>query len=102
MKILVIRYLLVVAAGFLTSTSASAETAAEVAAKETASTTTFVGKDSTSIDFSAANIDGKTQAPSGFFLQGRNSQSMSQMVKLRSKFRSELRDSKSAVKALIH
>jgi hypothetical protein len=102
MKISIVHYLFVVAAGFLTSTLASAEAAADAAVKDTANTTTFVGKDSTSIDFSAANIDGKTQAPSGFFLQGRNSQSMSQMVKLRSKFRSELRDSKSAVKALIH
>jgi hypothetical protein len=58
----------------------------------------IIGKDSTNIDFSAANIDGKMQAPSGFFLQGREAQAMTQMVKLRAKFRGELRNSKSAVK----
>ncbi len=61
-----------------------------------------IGKDSTNIDFSAANIDGKMQAPSGFFLQGREAQAMTQMVKLRAKFRSELRNSKSAVKDIAH
>lgn len=61
----------------------------------------IMGKDSTNIDFSAANIDGKMQAPSGFFLQGRESQAMSQMVKLRAKFRNELRNSKAAVKDLV-
>ncbi|MBM4250625.1 MAG: hypothetical protein FJ146_01475 [Deltaproteobacteria bacterium] len=60
----------------------------------------IIGKDSTNIDFSAANIDGKMQAPSGFFLQGREAQAMTQMVKLRAKFRGELRNSKSAVKDL--
>jgi hypothetical protein len=60
--------------------------------------TAIIGKDSTLIDFNAANIDGKMQAPSGFFLQGREAQAMTQMVKLRAKFRSELRNSKSAVK----
>ena len=60
-----------------------------------------MGKDSTNIDFSAANIDGKMQAPSGFFLQGRESQAMTQMVKLRAKFRNELRNSKAAVKDLV-
>ena len=58
----------------------------------------LIGRDSTNIDFSAANIDGKMLAPNGFFLQGREAQSMTQMVKLRSHFRSELRNSKSAVK----
>ena len=61
----------------------------------------IIGKDSTNIDFSAATIDGKMQAPSGFFLQGRESQAMSQMVKLRAKFRNELRNSKAAVKDLV-
>ena len=61
----------------------------------------FVSADRTNIDFSDTMIDGKMQAPAGFFLQGRQAQSMTQMVKLRSKFRSELRNSKSAVKALV-
>jgi hypothetical protein len=60
----------------------------------------FTASDSTNIDFSDTLIDGKMQAPAGFFLQGRQSQSMSQMVKLRAKWRSELRNSKAAVKAL--
>jgi hypothetical protein len=61
----------------------------------------LVSADSTQIDFTDTMIDGKMQAPQGFFLQGRQSQSMTQMVRLRSKFRSELRNSKSAVKALV-
>lgn len=60
----------------------------------------FVATDRTNIDFSDTMIDGKMQAPSGFFLQGRQAQSMTQMVRLRSKFRSELRNSKSAVKSI--
>lgn len=60
----------------------------------------FVTSDKTNIDFSETMIDGKMQAPSGFFLQGRQAQSMTQMVRLRSKFRSELRNSKSAVKSI--
>ena len=58
-------------------------------------------KSSTSFDFSETLIEGKFKAPSGFFLQGRQSQSLSQMVKLRSNFRNELRNSRSSVKALI-
>jgi hypothetical protein len=61
----------------------------------------FHTADKTNIDFSETMIDGKMQAPAGFFLQGRQSQSMSQMVKLRSKWRGELRNSKAAVKALV-
>lgn len=61
----------------------------------------FATTDSTNVDFSETLIDGKMQAPQGFFLQGRQAQSMTQMVKLRSKFRSELRNSKSAVKSLV-
>jgi hypothetical protein len=60
----------------------------------------FVTADKTNIDFSETMIDGKMQAPSGFYLQGRQAQSMTQMVRLRSKFRSELRNSKSAVKSI--
>lgn len=61
----------------------------------------FATADKTNIDFSETLIDGKMQAPAGFFLQGRQGQTMTQMVRLRSKFRSELRNSKSAVKALV-
>lgn len=61
----------------------------------------FATSDKTNIDFSETLIDGKMQAPAGFFLQGRQGQAMTQMVRLRSKFRSEMRNSKSAVKALV-
>ena len=54
---------------------------------------------STKIDFSETTIDGKMKAPDGFFLQGHNSNSLSQMVKLRNNFRSDLRNSRSAVKS---
>ena len=55
----------------------------------------------TEMDFDSANVDGKMKAPSGFFLQGRNKQSLQSMVQLRSNFRDRLRNSKSAVKALV-
>lgn len=55
----------------------------------------------TNIDFSEAKIEGQFRAPQGFFLQGKQGQSMSQMVRLRSNFRSELRSSKSGVRAII-
>lgn len=58
-----------------------------------------VSGSSTRIDFSETSIDGKMKAPDGFFLQGHNSNSLSQMVKLRSNFRNELRNSSSAVKS---
>jgi hypothetical protein len=61
----------------------------------------FQTSDRTNIDFSDTMIEGKMQAPSGFFLQGRQAQSLSQMVKLRSNFRNELRNSKSAVKSQV-
>ncbi len=61
----------------------------------------FTATDSTKIDFTDTMIDGKMQAPAGFFLQGRQGQSMTQMVKLRGKFRGELRNSRAAVKAIV-
>ena len=61
----------------------------------------FVTTDKTYIDFSETSIDGTMKAPTGFFIQGRQSQSLKQMVRLRSKFRNELRNSKSAVKSAV-
>jgi hypothetical protein len=61
----------------------------------------FSSTDSTNIDFTETMIDGKMQAPQGFFLQGKKSQTLTQMVKLRSKWRSELRNSKAAVKTIV-
>jgi hypothetical protein len=56
---------------------------------------------STKLDFDSTMVDGQMKAPQGFFLQGRNKQSLSNMVKLRSNFKEELRNSRSAVKAMI-
>lgn len=56
---------------------------------------------STKIDFDSTLIDGQMRAPQGFFLQGRNKQSLSNMVNLRSGFKQELRNSRSAVKAMV-
>jgi hypothetical protein len=61
----------------------------------------YVITDSTKIDFDGANVDGKMKAPTGFFLQGRNAQSLSQMVKLRSDFKKELKGSRDSVRALV-
>lgn len=61
----------------------------------------FVTVDKTTIDFTDTLIEGQMKAPEGFFLQGRQAQSLRQMVRLRSKFRNELRNSKSAVQSLV-
>ena len=58
-------------------------------------------KSTTNMDFDSTMIDGKMKAPAGFLLQGRNRQSLSNMVKLRSNFSIELKDSEAAVKALV-
>ena len=57
---------------------------------------------STRMDFDSTLIDGKMKAPAGFYLQGRNKQSLSNMVNLRSNFKQELRHSRSGVKAIVH
>ena len=67
----------------------------------TASEDGYVAASSTHIDFSETTIDGKMKAPEGFMLQGHQSSSLSQMVKLRSNFRNELNNSRSATKALV-
>ncbi len=69
--------------------------------KTTAGEGSFTATDSTKIDFTDTMIDGKMQAPAGFFLQGRQGQAMTQMVKLRGQFRSELRNSRAAVKSIV-
>lgn len=56
---------------------------------------------STKIDFDSTMIDGKMKAPTGFFLQGRNKQSLQSMVKLRSNFKDKLRNSRYGVKAIV-
>ncbi len=61
----------------------------------------FFAASSTNIDFDDTLIEGKMKAPAGFYLQGRQAQTLTQMIKLRSNFRSELRNSKSAVKSLV-
>jgi len=61
----------------------------------------YVVGSSTSIDFSEAQIEGQFKAPQGFFLQGNQQQSLSQMVRLRSNFRNELRSSKGGVRAIV-
>ena len=99
MKIYSIKKFFVLAVGMMSSFAYVTPVFADV--KKGDQDGAIMGKDSTNIDFSAANIDGKMQAPSGFFLQGRESQAMSQMVKLRAKFRNELRNSKAAVKDLV-
>lgn len=56
---------------------------------------------STNLDFDSTMIDGQKKAPMGFFLQGRNKQSLTNMVKLRSDFKPELKRSRTAVKAMV-
>ena len=61
----------------------------------------YVTSSSTHIDFTDTAIDGKMKSPDGFMLQGHKGSSLSQMVKLRSNFRNELNNSKSATKAIV-
>jgi hypothetical protein len=90
------KILLTIACLFFFSSAATADDQA----KKTKSSD-FVTTDKTYIDFSETSIDGSMKAPTGFFIQGRQSQSLQQMVRLRSKWRGELRNSKAAVKSLV-
>lgn len=56
----------------------------------------YMVRSSTKIDFNEAAIDGRVKTPDGFFLQGRKSQEMQNLLKLRSNFRKELSNSASA------
>ncbi len=57
---------------------------------------------STKYNFEDRSISGGTQAPDDFFLRGKQPQSLSQMVRLRSGFKREHRNSRYGVKALTH
>jgi len=52
-------------------------------------------------DFNDTLIQGKMKAPHGFFIQGRQAQTLVQMVKLRSEFRHRLMQSKYAVRSIV-
>ena len=56
----------------------------------------YAVRSSTKIDFSEANIEGRMKAPEGFFLQGRKSQDLQNLLKLRANFREELAGSAAA------
>ncbi len=53
-------------------------------------------------DFTETLINGKMKAPTGFYITGRNSQSMTQMVKLRANFRKEIDASFNGAKIISH
>lgn len=63
---------------------------------------TFTAIMSTKYDFGDESISAGKQAPDDFFLRGKQSQSLSQMVRLRSGFKREHRNSRAGVKALTH
>ena len=52
--------------------------------------TKIVEPSRTNIDFSESLIDGKMNAPSGFLIQGRLSQDLTRMVRLRTSFKPEI------------
>lgn len=99
-------------AGFLalvyvgTANAASAPAPAPATAPASAQKTSDVAdpgymvRSSTKIDFNEAAIEGRMKAPDGFFLQGRKSQEMQNLLKLRSNFRKELSGSASAAETL--
>ncbi len=61
----------------------------------------FVTTSKTSHDFSETLIEGKIKAPKGFYLQGKQGQSLSQLVKLRENFRHELRSTRDSVQSAV-
>jgi hypothetical protein len=52
--------------------------------------TKLIEQSRTNIDFSESLIDGKMNAPSGFLIQGRLSQDLTRMVRLRTSFKPEM------------
>ncbi len=84
-----------------TSASKSAPSQKPKTVNPSASSDGYSEVSSTRIDFTDTAIDGKMKTPEGFMLQGHQSSSMSDMVKLRSHFRNELDNSKSATKAIV-
>ncbi len=52
--------------------------------------TKLVEQSRTNIDFSESLIEGKMNAPSGFLIQGRLSQDLTRMVRLRTSFKPEM------------
>ena len=91
---------LLLLASFLLAPCAGAEEEAKSAKKQEDSD--YGVTYTTRMDFDTTLIEGKMKAPSGFFLQGRNKQSLSNMVNLRPNFKHELRNSRSGVKAIVH
>ena len=68
------RYGVAVALALLVSSSAGAD------GKKLDGSSSFATSDRTNIDFSDTLIDGKMQAPSGFFLQGRQAHQCAWLV----------------------
>lgn len=60
----------------------------------------YVSVDSTKFDFEEGIIEGRMKAPEGFFLRGRASPKLQQLIELRSHFRQELRRSSFGVRAI--
>lgn len=60
----------------------------------------YVSVDSTKFDFEEGMIEGRMKAPEGFFLRGRASPKLQQLIELRSHFKQELRRSSFGVRAL--
>lgn len=62
----------------------------EAEAENQVGDTRILEKSQTNIDFSESLIEGKMRAPSGFFIQGRLSQDLTRMVRLRTSFKPEM------------
>ena len=85
----------------LTAGTSVADSKKKKSKKKSKTDASFFTALKTNIDFDDTLIEGKMKAPAGFYLQGRQAQTLTQMIKLRSNFRSELRNSRSAVKSLV-
>jgi hypothetical protein len=83
----------------LFASMASAASPAKTSKPSTDEDPGYAVRSSTKIDFSEANIEGRMKAPEGFFLQGRTSQDLQNLLKLRSNFRQELSGSAAAAEA---
>lgn len=55
----------------------------------------------TSFDFGNMLIDGKNNAPTGFLITGKKNQTLRRMIKLRSEFKNELKNSAEELPALV-
>lgn len=94
--------LFIAAAGFLSTSLQAENKKEETDNSQQAIMTKEAIMSSNKHDFTETLINGKMKAPTGFYITGRNTQSMTQMVKLRANFRKEMEASFHGAKIMSH